>query len=223
MSSSSIILVYSKTTNYFHKVLYDKDSQIAIMNLSAMLADTVPNGFVKPEILVRTPFLHYRYPGAKYGKLKREEALSCLQELVRGIFRALDEVHKLGLSHNDIRLPNVCFNDKFEVVLIDFERAYGVEQLSPFYLEEVTSCMYRVSMKKITSGITSDCAQVGWLIAYIMDPSCENERGRKWSTMTNEMKENPLIKLLIEDGLYDPDLLYQLPGSESIADVILKR
>ncbi len=39
---------------------------------------------------------------------------------------ALDELHAIGLLHNDVRLPNICFNEQFEPALVDIDRCWNV-------------------------------------------------------------------------------------------------
>ena len=66
----------------------------------------------------------FRYPHIKHDPLTRAEAKRCLMALYRGLYNALEEVHsKLGLAHMDVRLPNICFNNLYEPVLIDLDRS----------------------------------------------------------------------------------------------------
>ena len=39
-----------------------------------------------------------------------------------GTDAALQDLHAFGYSHNDIRLPNVCFDKAHKAVLIDIDR-----------------------------------------------------------------------------------------------------
>ena len=52
------------------------------------------------------------------------EAKKCLREFYSGVHNALEKVHdELKLVHMDIHLNNICFNDGFQPILIDFDRA----------------------------------------------------------------------------------------------------
>ena len=79
---------------------------------------------IKPipiETLSFYPIVVYDYKKVKYGPLTRKDAISCLISLVQTIKQALDELHRASLSHNDLRLPNICFNEDYEAVLIDLD------------------------------------------------------------------------------------------------------
>eukprot|EP00731_Ephydatia_muelleri_P010387 Em0005g973a len=56
-------------------------------------------------------------------QLTRDVAMQCLPDLADGIREGLDKLHGLGLAHLDVRLPNVCVGDDYEVKLIDFDRS----------------------------------------------------------------------------------------------------
>ena len=62
------------------------------------------------------------FPAMKY-QLTRDVAMQCLPDLADGIREGLDKLHGLGLAHLDVRLPNVCVGDDYEVKLIDFDRS----------------------------------------------------------------------------------------------------
>ena len=40
---------------------------------------------------------------------------------------ALEELHSLGLAHNDIRLPNICLSKDSMLKLIDFDRTVAAK------------------------------------------------------------------------------------------------
>ena len=63
---------------------------------------------------------------------------------MKSIHVALIELHLLGLSHNDIRLPKICFYSAFQVVLINIDRCHVSEELHPKFASStsMSSCMY---------------------------------------------------------------------------------
>lgn len=73
----------------------------------------------------------YCYAAVKYSPLSRLDAIKCLQDLVKGLKVALDELHALKMSHNDVRLPNICFNSNFDPVFIDVDRCHQLKQILP--------------------------------------------------------------------------------------------
>lgn len=51
-----------------------------------------------------------------------EAAKRCLRSVLEKIQIAIDELHKFGFAHLDIRLENVCFDKELNAVLIDLDR-----------------------------------------------------------------------------------------------------
>ena len=83
------------------------------------------------------------FPAMKY-QVTKEVAKQCLPDLADGIRNGLEKLHSLRLAHLDVRLPNVCVGDDFQVRLIDFDRAsssadvgiYGKHFMYTFETEE---------------------------------------------------------------------------------------
>ncbi len=67
-------------------------------------------------------FLLYKYSRVLYRPLK-PAALNCLQDFVSRVIAALQEFHKLTL---DVRLPNLCINENFDLVFIDVDKKYHI-------------------------------------------------------------------------------------------------
>ena len=149
----------------------------------------------------------YRYKHLPYPPLEQKNASKCLQSLVMGIKSALDELHNLDLAHNDIRLENVCFNDQFQVVLIDIDRYYPASKLHPMFTSSSgTSCMYR-SVHTLCNGYQTDFFQLGWLISWVLDSTGEDYHGRTWESQRADIKNDQFISTLILRGEFNPTLL----------------
>lgn len=73
--------------------------------------------------------------------LTRNTAKKCCKELVAEVAEALEELDKLGFAHLDVRLENVCFNDNYQAVLIDFDQVRPLEDFG-LYDYYPQSCMY---------------------------------------------------------------------------------
>ena len=54
--------------------------------------------------------------------LPTEKAYTHLRTYSEKVYEALKQLHSFGYVHGDVRLPNVCFNENFDAVLIDLER-----------------------------------------------------------------------------------------------------
>ena len=65
----------------------------------------------------------FLYKKLHYDPLQDDEAVRCLKDLVEKVKEAVEELNGLGLQHNDLRLPNICFNEQFTLVLIDLDLA----------------------------------------------------------------------------------------------------
>ena len=77
---------------------------------------------VFPINILHSPLPFVVFPAMKY-QLTKDVAMQCLPDLADGIREGLDKLHGLGLAHLDVRLPNVCVGDDYEVKLIDFDRS----------------------------------------------------------------------------------------------------
>ena len=162
----------------------------------------------------------YRYKFVHFSPLKKSQACRCLLSLVKGIKRALDELHEMGLSHNDIRLPNICFNTSQQVVLIDVDRYYPLSKLHPMFLGSTSgsSCMYCLISPDITLGSSSDYFQLDWLVLWILDTSWDYH-ARRWE----DQKVVAFIKKLMENGQYNAGLLETstlVVDTQSLASVL---
>jgi len=71
-----------------------------------------------------------QYKKVKYDPLSYTEANKCLLDLFHKVHKAIDNFFTdYGLQHGDLRLPNICFNDHFDVVLIDLDFARRSESI----------------------------------------------------------------------------------------------
>ena len=64
-----------------------------------------------------------KYNKIRHDSLTYEEGRKCCHELVIKIYEATQSIHEAGFMHNDLRLPNICFDPNFEPILIDFDFA----------------------------------------------------------------------------------------------------
>ena len=64
-----------------------------------------------------------KYDKICHDPLTYEEARRCCYELVIKIYKVTQSIHNAGYMHNDLQLPNICFNLHFEPILIDFDFA----------------------------------------------------------------------------------------------------
>ena len=125
-----------------------------------------------------------------------EEAKKCLQHFfceVRSVIGQLHDTYKL--AHMDIRLDNICFNQQFKPLLSDLDRS---EVLGTDLGEEsaYASCMSRSDL----SPEKTDWMQLGWMIAWILEPG-EDYHDRDFEGLSDNMKENAMLKTLIQEGL----------------------
>ena len=67
-----------------------------------------------------------RYGRLEHSPLSISEAARCLKDLAELVMTSLEKLHDLGIAHNDIRLPNVSFNENFEAVLIDMDMCTSI-------------------------------------------------------------------------------------------------
>ena len=64
-----------------------------------------------------------------------EEVARCMKSFAETAAEAIQQLHGLGYTHGDIRLPNICFNEQFEAVLIDFDRTKRSERFKRDWID----------------------------------------------------------------------------------------
>ena len=213
VSSTHIVV---QTSNIVCKVLYADQERYSFCQYCLILRelDRHPTDLIiSPRTVTkRGKVVVYEYAKVKFSPMNVEYASKCLKALVKSIKAALDELHGLGFSHNDIRLPNICFDSKYQAVLIDLDRVTILsENFYMFYSQDSdSSCMYRIpfSGSKPYDGRNTDYMQLGWLVAWVIDHS-GRQHNRKWETQEKKIKDNRFIYHLIHEGEYKDELLEQ--------------
>ena len=206
-------VVVESTDGYMYKLLYDAEEQRSFaVFLRRMQTTTSFKNLIYPEDVTPQSFTTMqlqRYSRAKFGPLNEFEAKKCLRNFVIGAKSALDELHLIGLMHNDVRLPNFCFNASFEVILIDLDRVWPIEQEHPmFYGEENKgrSCMYLVDSSNRTGIQTDDFIQLGWLVAWVLEPALDYHM-RTLESHAEFVRNDEFVSTLATSYNFDMNLL----------------
>ncbi len=229
VDSQYALLIHCKGKNCMYKVLYIKEQ----INNVILYESRIENVDVRHVISIYmegwSPLV-YKYSRVSYGPLKRAEAQSCLQDFVSQVMVALQEFHMLKLAHYDIRLPNFCFNENFEVVIIDVDFSTDISR----HLRSMSdSCLYCIpdtllgifKSSNLKPGQKIDYMQVGWMIGYIIDDTTGYHE-RNWDSQQDKIKDNLFIQKLIREFQYEESLLSHLDalgGSKTVRDVLLAR
>ena len=212
--------------NFIYKVLYRSTEKMAVFDLL-----TWQYSFKKIINVVRyyrsnkAKYLIYCYRKVKFRPLRLEEASQCLRPLLRSVSKAIEELHGYNLSHNDIRLPNICFNEDYEAVLIDIDSTCGIDRLHDYFINGVRSCMYNVKELQIetrnVTGKQTDYMQLGWMVTYILDPSAD-EHDRTFQSLKDDIKELKFVVNLIQKGSWDENLFkdFCLDSNTELRDII---
>uniref|UniRef100_A0A1X7TF44 Protein kinase domain-containing protein n=1 Tax=Amphimedon queenslandica TaxID=400682 RepID=A0A1X7TF44_AMPQE len=157
-----------------YKVLYDLE-EINLFFLTSN-AHHSPTRFIHRQLVKKYPYVIYSYKKVPYGPLSIVEASECLKYLLLSIKEALKELHSCGLRHNDLRLPNVCFNSEYEAILIDLDACTPAEYRHSSF-SGANSCMYKA--QHLPHDGSTDYMQLGWLIVNVLDPTGD-EHNRKY-------------------------------------------
>ena len=139
--------------------------------------------------------LFFKYDRVHSDPLTVEEAKKCLQHFfceVRSVSGQLHDTYKLAPM--DIRLDNICFTQQFKPILIDLDRSEGLGTGRVRHSSSA-SCMNRKAM----SPEKTDWMQLGWMIAWILEPG-EDYHDRDFEGLSDNMKENAMLKTLIQEG-----------------------
>ena len=91
-------------------------------------------------------------------------AEQCVKTLALKFKAALDELHLFGFLHNDVRLPNFCFDSSFNAILVDLDRCTPLsvryfQYNSPY----PSSCMYKSDL----SGKKLDFCPAGMVVGLV--------------------------------------------------------
>ena len=62
----------------------------------------------------------FYYPKIKYDPLRAEELEQCLCQFIQAVFEVIESIHSHRIRHKDVWIPNICFNQDYCPVLIDF-------------------------------------------------------------------------------------------------------
>ena len=204
-------VVVKSIDGYIYKLLYEaeeKDNFLFLMQKKTALKNVI---YPEKLHLPNHTIVLQKYRCSKFGPLNQAEARKCLRSFIVGAKSALDELHGIGLSHNDIRLPNFCFNANFEVILIDLDRVCLIGKLYPmFYKEEKEgrSCMYKVD-SRCYNGKHTDLMQLGLLVAWVLEPEELNYHERILTSHSKFIREDKFISTLVNTYIFNTDLLYR--------------
>ena len=138
--------------------------------------------------------------------LKCEEAKDCLIQFSSSVKDALASIHEREITHLDIRLENICYDDTCsKALLIDFDRSVpslmfgsGISYLLESYGNSV---MYRIPSTFPPDANHShvDWRQFGIMLCYILEPNHDYH-------FTEPTPQNDFLKKLLEEGKYDGTL-----------------
>lgn len=208
---------------FIYKVIYSNDYKANL--LSAMFK--MQKAFPPLDLVInlqmeQTQPCTIRYHFLPYNPLNRMEAKRCLKKLLIGIANALNQLHRAGLSHNDVRLDNICFDANFRPVLIDLDRCHSIEEVHPNYTSSMESCMYSL-IHPLKNGYQTDFFQLGWLVAWVLDSTTKNYHERSWQDL-GIIQQNKFVTKLLMFGEFDSELLREMPDTpESVEEVLKSR
>ena len=189
---------------YIYKVVKDLPDYCRLLklHLACVLAGRKPTHFVVAKADSAHPTL-VMYPKVLHNPLQVDSASKCLRTLVHKIKAALDELHETGFTHNDVRLPNICFDDKLEAVLIDLDRCVPMGESSWFV--NFASCMYQ-RPPHAGKDFCWDFMQLGWMLAWILCPTGDYH-SRVLEDIPHDIRSDPFISDLLTQGVYSQEKL----------------
>ena len=193
VADSKYIMRDRETRDNLHGLLYAVDQ-----------AEKPPKHFVVARSCPSTARKVFMYPIVPHSPLEVKDACKVLRTLSEKIKAALDELHGHGFTHNDVRLPNICFSDQLDAVLIDLDRA--CEGGTPL-VGTATSCMY-VRPRDAGPDFCLDFMQLGWLLAWVLHPEGDYHQ-RTWEDLPQCIRNDRFISDLINCGLYSQTKLLE--------------
>ena len=163
--------------DYYYKIVPDQNerwtlSMIAHSRWKYMHGlthiESIKHLLLPNEVIDDRCLLIFRFDSQPYQPLDREEASNCLKDFVIQAKRALDELHKFGYAHYDVRLLNFCYSREFEAMLIDFDRAIPNTPKPPSLSFELPHYFHRVP-SRVRTPVGIDFKQLGILIYSVIE------------------------------------------------------
>ena len=143
---------------------------------------------IQPAIISETYF--FKYERVHYDPMTVEEAKKCLHHFFCEVYSVIGQLHDTDkLAHRDIRFDNICFNQQFKPILIDLDHSEGIGT-DRVYESDYASCMSRKDMSP---------EKTDWM-QLILEPG-EDYHDRDFEGLSDNMKENAMLKTLIQEGL----------------------
>ncbi len=207
------------------KVLHCQSEVLNIRDVIHIFGESPPKCSVQLQRFLSSTSEHlfcYTYPYLPHPKLNFEEAKKCLAEFLQLSALALEELHGMGICHNDVRLDNICFNREFKPVLIDFDKSTAMK--GHFYRQVFTgstSCMYLWDATRGWCGNKTDFMQLGWVTAWVLNPTQDYHR-RDFLTQPLCITSNAFISKLILEGQFDKTLISNLPKDTLTVKAVLQ-
>lgn len=184
-------------SRYIYKIMHDLESSLNLVLLFSHTVATQPKHFVIP--CPNKGGTIYKYERVHYGPLEVKDAVRVLRTISEKIKTALDELHGHGFMHNDVRLPNICFDEQLDAVLIDMDRTCSIERNSQL-VGVINSCMYMIPLGA-SDTFCMDFMQLGWLLAWVLYPEGDYHQ-RTWEDLPQCLREDQFLSDLINCGQY---------------------
>ena len=195
VACQSAILVGSK--DYYYKMPISRFSASFMRYTMSQLkcsADPITFDCIISKTGKMAEFL--RSPTLPHDPMDRDEAKQCLYNLVKEVAHAIQDLHALGWTHQDIKLDNICYNADYQPVLIDLDRVVDIRQHPPHVYPD--SCMYTVGFDPQQM----DWLQLGWLAAWAYcSPSGTEYHNRRLDDLPETCQNDTFLMDLITEGM----------------------
>ena len=120
--------------------------------LSRLATDEPIKGVIHYQVYDRIPDM-FRYIKVLHNQLKPEEMTKRFHDFVVSIIKIVQKLNEKHYLHKDVRVPNVCFNEKFEPILIDLD-------LAKYSKSSDTKELFAKDMKVFVDDLLVHCGQV---------------------------------------------------------------
>ncbi len=221
---SSTHLIVTNEVKVF-KVLYKLTEFVNIKQAIEVFTRTKPKFSTSLELVdVLNVHFCYSYNYLPYGHLRRDEARLCLNDFLEKMEKTLNELHNMGMSHNDIRLDNVCFDSDFNPILIDFDMSTKDGMDHADLMMSGSSCMYSSFNPPycLKDRGKTDFSQLGWLAAWVLNKSAKYYHEREWVSQPKSIKQYQFIDSLITKGVFEKELIKDLPHTSRTVQSVLQ-
>ena len=181
IESSFSILV--RDEKHFYKICPDNEGRgdLFILHLLHLKLELKSDYDTIPHLVLPTKIIWFKlnmisifeFDAQPHQPLTQNEVSLCLENFIEQAVKALTELHEIGYAHCDVRLPNFCFSNEYEAMLIDFDRIQNAKHIGGLFGSKESYFDEHPAKERTAKGL--DFKQLRLLMYQIIEPEVSKE------------------------------------------------